>query len=233
MMVVAAAGNVDHDDVVRLVRQGVRARRLPRRRRGACRAPRRAAAAAGVDAGEVARRPRPFEQVNVVLGDAAAARSTSAATRSGAQRRARRRHVVAAVPGGARAAGAGLLGLLLRPGYSDAGMVGVAAGCCPAKAGESRVVRAELADVADSRAHRGGARPRQGPDARRARARPRGQRLADDPARQGGAGHGRLLLDRRDPRTLRRRHRATRCTRWRAELFAAPAAPWPSVGPFD
>ena len=84
--------------------------------------------------------------------------------------------------------------------FADAGQFGVYAGCQPGKADEVlSLMVAELDAVAGGRADRRRDRARQGPDARRHRARPRGRRLAHDPHRQ-----------ERD-RLRRHRRRWTRC----------------------
>ena len=104
-LVVAAAGNVDHATVVRLVRRGLRpAGALARRTSGGAgrtarrwQEPARAAAASVVS--------RPTEQAHLVLGGWGAGPHRRAPLRARrAQQRARRRHVVAAVPGGPREA---------------------------------------------------------------------------------------------------------------------------------
>ena len=113
-----------------------------------------------------------------------------------AQHRARRRHLLAAVPGGARAPRPGLLRLLLRRHHADAGLVGVA-GRLPARQASttcSRRCATSSRKVAADGHHRGGARARQGPAARRPGARPRGLRLADVAARQGRARPRRAAL---------------------------------------
>jgi predicted Zn-dependent peptidase len=144
------AGNVDHDDVVR------RARRAFSRNgfldgAGRPAGPRIAARPRPLHTGEVAA-SRPFEQVNVVLG-------MQGLTRSDPRRYAL--SVLQAALGGGSSSrlfqevrerrGLAYSVYSFGLGYSDAGMVGVAAGSLPSKAGELlRVVREELAKVADS-----------------------------------------------------------------------------------
>ena len=113
-MVVAAAGNLDHAAVVRLVAQGVRAAGLlgdgPGRagpaahRRAPPRGPTRRRRAVAADrAGQLR------------AGRARASRAGRPPVRARrAQRRARRRDVEPAVPGGPREARAGVLGLLVQ-----------------------------------------------------------------------------------------------------------------------
>ena len=147
-MTIAVAGNLDHADVVRRVRKAFG-------RNGFLDAdvqphgPRMAARPRPFRAGN-AHTTRPFEQVNVVLGVQGLTRSDP------------RRHVLSILNG---ALGGGSSSRLFQEvrerrglaysvysfglGYSDAGMVGVAAGSLPAKADDLlRVVRAELAKVA-------------------------------------------------------------------------------------
>ena len=126
--------------------QGVRPQRLPRRRRRRPCRPRRSQPPAPVPAGEV-HASRPFEQVNVVLGMQGLTRSDP------------RRYALgvlnAALGGGSSSRlfqevrerrGLAYSVYSFGLGYSDAGMVGVAAGSLPSKADELlRVVRAELA----------------------------------------------------------------------------------------
>ncbi len=148
VMTVAVAGNVDHTEVVRHVRKAfgrdgflegdaspVGPRLSPRPRR--------------LQAGE-ARTSRPFEQVNVVLGMQGLTRSDP------------RRYVLSVLNAALGGSSSSRLFQEVRErrglaysvysfglGYSDAGMVGVAAGSLPGKADDLlRVVRTELARVA-------------------------------------------------------------------------------------
>ncbi len=150
VMTVAVAGNVDHADVVRRVRRafgrggfldgdaqptGPRVAERPRAFR----------------AGE-ASATRPFEQVNMVLGVQGLTRSDP------------RRYALSILNAGLGGGSSSRLFQEVRErrglayavysfglGYSDAGMVGVAAGSLPSKADDLlRVVRAELAKVAES-----------------------------------------------------------------------------------
>jgi predicted Zn-dependent peptidase len=150
VMTVAVAGNVDHADVVRRVRKSFArngfldgdARPAP---------PRLADRPRPFHAGE-ARASRPFEQVNVVVG------------RQGLVRSDPRRYVLSILNAGLGGGSSSRLFQEVRErrglaysvysfglGYSDAGMVGVAAGSLPGKADDLlRVVRAELARVVES-----------------------------------------------------------------------------------
>jgi predicted Zn-dependent peptidase len=150
VMTLAVAGNVDHADVVR------RARRAFSRNGfleggGRPAGPRVADRPRPLHAGEVAAQ-RPLEQVNVVLGMQGLTRSDP------------RRYVLSVLQA---ALGGGSSSRLFQEvrerrglaysvysfglGYSDAGMVGVAAGSLPSKAEELlRVVREQLARVAES-----------------------------------------------------------------------------------
>ena len=208
VMTVAVAGNVDHADVVRRARQGVLAATAsstatpspagPRRRRAA---PRRCTPARS-------RTSRPFEQVNVVLGMQGLTRSDP------------RRYVLsvlnAALGGGSSSRlfqevrerrGLAYSVYSFGLGYSDAGMVGVAAGSLPSKADDLlRVVRDGAGAGRRLRPDRGGGRARQGPGARRPRAQPRGQRLPDEPPRRGRAVPAPAALGRRGPRAARGGH---------------------------
>jgi predicted Zn-dependent peptidase len=149
-MTIAAAGNVDHADVVRRVRKAFS-------RNGFLdgdakpTGPRVAERPRPLHAGEVST-SRPFEQVNVVLGMQGLTRSDP------------RRYVLsvlnAALGGGSSSRlfqevrerrGLAYSVYSFGLGYSDAGMVGVAAGSLPSKADDLlRVVRSELARVAES-----------------------------------------------------------------------------------
>ena len=147
-MTLAVAGNVDHADVVRRVKKSFG--------RGgfldgaaAPRGPRLAAKPRPLNAGE-ARSSRPFEQVNVVLGMQGLTRSDP------------RRYVLSVLNAALGGSSSSRLFQEVRErrglaysvysfglGYSDAGMVGVAAGSLPGKADDLlRVVRTELSRVA-------------------------------------------------------------------------------------
>ena len=148
-MTLAVAGNVDHADVVRLARRAFgRNGFLDGSATPA--GPRLAARPRRLHAGS-SRTSRPFEQVNVVLGMQGLTRSDP------------RRHTLAILNA---ALGGGSSSRLFQEvrerrglaysvysfglGYSDAGMVGVAAGSLPSKADDLlRVVREELIRVAD------------------------------------------------------------------------------------
>jgi predicted Zn-dependent peptidase len=150
VMTVTVAGNVDHADVVRRVRRSfARNGFLDRDARPA--PPRLAERPRPFHAGE-ARASRPFEQVNVVLGKQGLVRSDP------------RRYALSILNAGLGGGSSSRLFQEVRErrglaysvysfglGYSDAGMVGVAAGSLPGKAEDLlRVVRAELARVVDS-----------------------------------------------------------------------------------
>jgi predicted Zn-dependent peptidase len=150
VMTIAAAGNLDHAEVVRRVRKSFG-------RNGFLDAdaepsgPRVAERPRPIHAGEVST-SRPFEQVNVVLGMQGLTRSDP------------RRYTLsvlnAALGGGSSSRlfqevrerrGLAYSVYSFGLGYSDAGMVGVSAGSLPSKADDLlRVVRAELARVAES-----------------------------------------------------------------------------------
>ncbi|WP_068122121.1 M16 family metallopeptidase, partial [Nocardioides massiliensis] len=148
-MVVAVAGNLDHTTVVRAVRKAFAGNdfladsgRRP--------APvRQASRTRSVTPGEV-RVARPFEQVNVVLGMPGLTRTDPRRYALGV--------LTSALGGGTssrlfqevrekRGLAYGIYAFTTH--YSDAGLVGVAAGCLPDRVGELLdVVRAELAEVA-------------------------------------------------------------------------------------
>ena len=148
-MTLAVAGNVDHADVVRRVKKSfgrggfLDGTATPR-------GPRLAATPRPLIAGE-ARSTRPFEQVNVVLGMQGLTRSDP--------RRARLSVLNAALGGSSSSRlfqevrerrGLAYSVYSFGLGYSDAGMVGVAAGSLPGKADDLlRVVRSELTKVAE------------------------------------------------------------------------------------
>ena len=149
-MTIAVAGNVDHADVVRHVRKAFSRHDFLS---GSAKpsAPRVMERPRAFLAGE-ARASRPFEQVNVVLGMQGLTRSDP------------RRYVLsvlnAALGGGSSSRlfqevrerrGLAYSVYSFGLGYSDAGMVGVAAGSLPGKAADLlRVVRDEVAKVAGS-----------------------------------------------------------------------------------
>ena len=149
-MTVAVAGNVDHADAVRRVRRAFgRGGFLSGEGRPV--GPRLAEKPRPLQAGEVTA-TRPFEQVNVVLGMQGLTRSDP-----------RRYHLSilnAALGGGSSSRlfqevrerrGLAYSVYSFGLGYSDAGMVGVAAGSLPSKADDLlRVVREELVKVAAS-----------------------------------------------------------------------------------
>ena len=151
-IVVAAAGNLDHATVVRLVARrrcagtpaGRRRRRRPRR------APARPAPPGRARRRRSRSRDKDTEQAHLVLGGAGIGRRRRAPVRPRrAQQRARRRHVQPAVPGDPGEARPGVLGLLLHLQYADTGLFGVYAGCAPGKVDEVlALTRAELAAVA-------------------------------------------------------------------------------------
>ena len=209
-MTIAVAGNVEHGDVVRHVRRafarggfldgdatpvGPRLAERPRR----------------LHAGE-AHASRPFEQVNVVLGMQGLTRSDP--RRYGLS-------VLNAALGGSSSSrlfqevrerrGLAYSVYSFGLGYSDAGMVGVAAGSLPGQGG-GRPARRTHRAVAGRRPRpdrgRGRAWPWPGP--RRAGAQPRGQRLPDDQAGGGRAVPAPSALGRRGARARRGRHRPRR-----------------------
>ena len=118
-----------------------------------------------------------------------------------AERGAGRRHVVAAVPGDPGEARAGLLGLQLHLPARRRRLWGIYAGCLPAKADEVLAIcQEEIAKViagglTDDELDRGKGQLRGV-----ARARPGGPVVADEPARQVGAGLLAARTGRGDPR---------------------------------
>ncbi|MCW2807582.1 MAG: peptidase domain protein [Marmoricola sp.] len=150
VMTLAVAGNVDHDDVVRRARRAF-ARNGFLSGTGRPAGPRLADRPRPLRHGQVSA-SRPFEQVNVVLGMQGLTRSDP------------RRYALSILQ---TALGGGSSSRLFQEvrerrglaysvysfglGYSDAGMVGVAAGSLPSKADALlQVVREELAKVAES-----------------------------------------------------------------------------------
>ena len=107
--------------------------------------------------------------------------------------------------------------------YADTGLFGVYAGCVPAQGRRGARPSAATSWPRSRRArhHRRGARARQGPDARVAGARPGGHRLADEPDRQGRARLRRAALRRRGAGADRRRHASTTCREVAADVLAA------------
>ncbi len=150
VMTIAVAGNVEHGDVVRRVRRAF-GRNGFLDGDGAPAGPRLADRPRPFRSGEVSA-SRPFEQVNVVLGMQGLTRSDP------------RRYVLnilqSALGGGSSSRlfqevrerrGLAYSVYSFGLGYSDAGMVGVAAGSLPSKADELlRVVREQLVKVAES-----------------------------------------------------------------------------------
>lgn len=144
-MTVAVAGNVDHTAVVRAVRAAFSRRGFLDDAAAVPLAPRLASRPRPAKAGE-ATATRPFEQVNVVLGMRGMTRSDPRRYALG---------VLNAAFGGSSSSrlfqevrerrGLAYSVYSFATSYSDAGMVGVAAGSLPSKAGELlSVVRAEL-----------------------------------------------------------------------------------------
>ena len=192
-LVVAAAGSLDHAEVVDLTRSAFGPvltgdadplpPRVPRAGRG-LRAVRhrRAAGVARHRAGE----PRPG------VRRAVADRRPQVRARR-AERRARRRDVVAAVPGGAGEARPGVLGVQLQLAARRLRDVGRVRGL-PARQGRRGAVdlpgRDRQGDL--GRADRRRAQPGQGPAARIDRTRSRGSLVPHEQARQGRTGLPRL-----------------------------------------
>ncbi len=149
-MVVAVAGNVDHANVVRLVRQAFSRERFLADRAARPLPVRRAERAKRSSTGEIVA-SRPFEQVNLVLGVNGLVRTDD------------RRYALgvlnAAVGGGTSSRlfqevrehrGLAYAVYSFASHYADAGMFGVAVGCLPSKVDEVlSVVRDELRKVAE------------------------------------------------------------------------------------
>ncbi|MCW2758291.1 MAG: insulinase family protein [Nocardioidaceae bacterium] len=146
---VAVAGNVDHDDVVRRVQVAFARRDFLADNEATPEPPRAAANPRRLAPGE-SRATRPSEQVNLVLGSRGITRSDP------------RRHALSVL---STALGGGTSSRLFQEvreqrglaysvyafasSYSDAGMVGLAAGCLPAKLDEVlQVSRSVVAEVA-------------------------------------------------------------------------------------
>ena len=232
-MVVAVAGNVDHAKVVRLVRTAFSPPWLPRPAPPSRSSSRQTATPRRVGTG-IAEATRQFEQVNVVLG-------VQGLTRSDPRRFAL--GVLNAALGGGTSSrlfqevrekrGLAYSVFSFASQHVDAGLVGVSVGCLPTKLDQVLdVVRAELAKIAAGRHRRRGADPRQGPAQGRSGARPRGLRLADDPARQVRAGRRRAAQHRRGARPDRRRSPST--TYASSPPSCSPSRrSWPSSAPAD
>ena len=173
-MIVAAAGNLRHGEVVELVGTALAARDGPGERRAARRprgGPRPALLAPGP---RLVLRPDDTEQAHLMLGVPGLSRHDPRRSRAvGAQHRARRRAELAAVPAGPRAARAGVLGVLVvgvatptrapsasTPGARRSGW-----------ARSSTVIRGVLAEVAAHGLTAGRGRARAGQPARRPGAR--------------------------------------------------------------
>jgi predicted Zn-dependent peptidase len=150
-MTVAVAGNVEHRDVVRLVKKAFGRRDFLADVDARPFAPRLADASRATRSGDV-RTSRAFEQVNLVLGMRGLTRSD--------QRRYSLGVLNAAFGGGSSSRlfqevrerrGLAYSVYSFATSYSDAGMVGVSAGSLPSKADDLLdVVRAELARVAET-----------------------------------------------------------------------------------
>ena len=216
-MVVAAAGNLDHAKVVRLVAPGVRRHRrwTPTRRR-----PRRTASAEPAVRTEPATtlvRSRDTEQAHVMLGGPGIDRARRAAVRA---RRAQQRRSAAACRSRLFQEIREKRGLAYSVysyacQYADTGFFGVYAGCAPGKVDEVLGADPRRAGPGGRRRHhRRRARPRQGDAQGLAGAGPGGHRLADVPAGQGRAAVRRADVGRRDARPGRRGDRRRRSASW-------------------
>ena len=203
-LVVAAAGNVDHKDLVRRVRRAfdgvvVDEDRPPAPPRVGGRIPEFQVGTAVLN--------RPTEQANLVLGAAGLSRVDD------------RRFALGVLN---TALGGGMSSRLFQEvrekrglaysvysftsHYADTGTIGVYAGCHPRRAHDvAELCREQLALVATAGLTDRRARAGQGPDARRPRPRSRGHRLAHDEDRQGRAGLRRADDHRGDHRRHRRR----------------------------
>jgi predicted Zn-dependent peptidase len=150
-MTVAVAGNIEHRDVVRMVKKAFGRRDFLADADARPLAPRLAGTPRATTSGDV-RTSRAFEQVNQVLGMRGLTRSD--------QRRYALGVLNAAFGGGSSSRlfqevrerrGLAYSVYSFATSYSDAGMVGVSAGSLPGKAGDVLdVVRAELARVVDA-----------------------------------------------------------------------------------
>jgi predicted Zn-dependent peptidase len=150
-MTVAVAGNVEHRDVVRLVKRAFSRRDFLADSDARPLAPRLSMAPRATKPGDV-RTSRAFEQVNLVLGMRGLTRSD--------QRRYSLGVLNAAFGGGSSSRlfqevrehrGLAYSVYSFATSYSDAGMVGVSAGSLPSKADEVlAVVRSELGRVVDA-----------------------------------------------------------------------------------
>ena len=215
-LVVAAAGDLDHDRVRRPPSTAVRPRRAPVRPR----APRRPAPTSCRWSSSTG----PTEQAHVAVGLAGAARRRRRPLRPlGRQPGPRRGHVEPPVPGDPRGAGPGLLGVLVarRPTATSARSSSTPAPR-PNRLGELLQVVDDTVDRPRRRRHhRRGARRRPGLPRGLDAARPRGQRLAAWP---GSA--------RASP-TPRRRHLRRRARPPHPGGDAAPTSTACCTGCFD
>ena len=132
-MVVAAAGNLDHADVVRLVRRGLRRARLDSGGHAVA-GPHRSPARAGAPVRRLAVLDRTTEQAHLVLGGTGLGPLRRAPVRPRrAQQRARRRHVAGCSRRSGRSAAWRTRSTPTPRQYADAGLFGVYAGCAPGK----------------------------------------------------------------------------------------------------
>ena len=225
-LVISVAGAVDHDQLVALGRDRARDGRLGADARG------RSRHAPG-------RRARPHRSRRTARGRRAADRAGQHPARRrrprrhrpapvharGAQLGAGRRDVVAALPGGAREARPGLLGLLVRRELRRRRARRPLRRMLAQERGQGR--RADAGRVPPAgrgRHHRRGARPRAGPARGSVGARPRGLRHPHDPARAQRADVRRVLRPRRGAAPHRGRDRGRRAgARRRARRAAAVA----------
>jgi predicted Zn-dependent peptidase len=227
---VAVAGNVDHTDVVRKVRKAFSRGGFLDGASGRPLSPRLSSRIRPARSGE-AHATRPFEQVNQVLGVRGLVRSDV------------RRHTLgvlnAALGGGSSSRlfqevrerrGLAYSVFSFATSYSDAGLVGVAVGSLPSRAGEVlEVVRGELRKVAES-----GISPE---ELRRGKGQLRGGlvlSLEDSVSRMTRLGESELFLDRllSVDEVLERIEAVTaeQVQRLAAELFSQPET-LATVGP--
>ena len=204
-LVVAAAGNLDHDTVVELVRKAFG----PALERAAEPAlPRLAGDQRGHPFGVgTTLISRSIEQANLVLGCEALARTDDRRFALG---------VLNAAFGGGMSSrlfqevrekrGLAYSVYSFSGQHADSGMWGIYVGCLPSKADEVLAIcRDEIARVVEERPDRRRADPRQGPGARLDRAQPGGPVLADEPTRQVRAGLPAAGAGRRGAQRDRRR----------------------------